>query len=126
MIETNLIILDSISYISAAHRGCVVVSGSHGGLSSGRYALEHPPLLAVFNDAGVAKDAAGIAALAQLERAGIAAVTVRADSARIGDGQDTWEHGVISHENEGAEALGLQRDRSLRVSLEAVLKLERF
>ena len=33
--------------------GAIVVSGSHGGASSGAYALELPLKCAIFNDAGV-------------------------------------------------------------------------
>jgi len=62
----------------------VVVSGSHGGLSAARFALQALPHLAVFNDAGIGKDGAGIAALTWLQPHGIAAVTVAHDSARIG------------------------------------------
>ena len=39
------------------------MSGSHGGISSAQYALAARPLIAVFNDAGVGKDEAGLAAL---------------------------------------------------------------
>ena len=56
-------IVDSITELCAQDAGCIAVSGSHGGLSSARYALAARPLLSVFNDAGVGKDSAGLAAL---------------------------------------------------------------
>jgi hypothetical protein len=62
----------------------------------------------VFNDAGVGKDGAGIAALAMLQARGVAGVAVSHDSARIGDPHDTWTHGRVSHVNAAAAALGLQ------------------
>lgn len=111
-------VMDSISYIGSEHAGVVVVSGSHGGLSSGRYALRHPPRLAVFNDAGVGKDRAGVAALDQLAGFNVAAVAVAAASARIGDGEDTFAHGVIAHLNAPATALGLEPGARLRSELE--------
>lgn len=82
------------------------MSGSHGGLSAGGYAMAVRPWLSVFNDAGVGKDDAGIAALAQMQAAGLAACTVAHTSACIGQARSTWETGVVSHANALAQALG--------------------
>ncbi len=109
--------MDSISYISAEHRDCIVVSASHGGLSSARYALEHPPILSVFNDAGVGKDEAGIAALGWLEQNHLAALTINANTARIGDGEDTWENAIISHTNLSAAKLGFKIGNKLKTQI---------
>ena len=59
-----ILIMDSITKVAPADHGAVVVSASHGGASSGEFALEVPLKLVFFNDAGVGKDQAGIAALA--------------------------------------------------------------
>ena len=64
-------LIDSISAITAEMAGQIVVSGSHGGISSARYALAARPWLSVFNDAGVGKDAAGMAALPFLQAQGL-------------------------------------------------------
>lgn len=100
-------LMDSITQVTDDDAGCVAVSGSHGGVSSGRYALAVPLALACFNDAGVGKDAAGIEALRMLQAQGRAALAVSHLSARIGDAQDAWANGVISHVNAAAAALGL-------------------
>ena len=100
--------------------GRIVISGSHGGISSGRYALQAAPRLAVFNDAGVGKDAAGIAALALLQAQGIAACTVAHTSARIGEARSTLEDGIVSHLNESAASLGLTVGRPLRLVVDAL------
>jgi hypothetical protein len=107
-------LMDTITKVAAEDAGAVVVSGSHGGTSSGHFALTAPLKLAVFNDAGVGKEGAGIAALAMLQARGCAAVTVAHTSARIGDARDTWEHGVLSHVNVAAQALGLAPGQALR------------
>ncbi len=99
-------VLDSITEAVGGPPGQVVVSGSHGGLSAGRFALEAQVRLAVFNDAGVGLDDAGIAALPLLQAHGIAAGTVAHTSARIGEAASTWASGVISHANAAAQALG--------------------
>ena len=49
---------------------------------------------------------AGTARLAALEARGIAAITVAATSARIGDARSTLHDGVISAANPRAAALG--------------------
>jgi hypothetical protein len=99
--------VDSITELSRADEGCVAISGSHGGLSSARYALESRPLLSVFNDAGIGKEAAGIAGLALLERHALAACTVAHTSACIGQAQSTFESGVVSHANQQAIDMGV-------------------
>jgi hypothetical protein len=97
----------------------VVVSGSHGGLSAARFALQAQPFLAVFNDAGIGKDSAGIAALPWLQQHGIAALAVAHGSARIGEADSTWEDGVISTVNDAATALGARPGLALRAWLQA-------
>jgi hypothetical protein len=51
-------------------------------------------------------DHAGVASLPILDSEGIAAATVAADSARIGDGQSTLTQGIISAVNDTAHRLG--------------------
>ncbi len=103
----TLRLVDSITELDAADAGCVAVSGSHGGISSARYALAVRPLLSVFNDAGVGKDAAGIAALDFLQTHQLAACAVAHSSARIGQAHSTLQDGLISHANALAQALGV-------------------
>ena len=104
----RVLIMDTITKVVADDAGCIVVSASHGGSSSAEFALAHALALAVFNDAGVGKDGAGIVALALLQARGVAAATVAHSSARIGDARDTWASGVVSHVNDAARALGLR------------------
>jgi hypothetical protein len=108
MMAAMLRLVDSITELSAADRGCIAVSGSHGGVSAAHYAMAAQPLLCVFNDAGVGLDEAGIAALAVLQAQGLAACTVSHLSARIGQAGSTLDNGVISHVNAAAAALGVQ------------------
>ena len=102
-------IVDSITELRVADAGCIAVSGSHGGISSAQYALAARPLLSVFNDAGVGKDQAGLAALPFLQRHGLAACAVSHTSARIGEAQSTLHDGIISHVNARAAELGVVR-----------------
>ena len=101
-------LLDSVTEGGPEQSGELVITGSHGGVSAGRYAAAYRPRLVAFNDAGIGKDEAGVAGLALLERDGIAAVAVSAASARIGEAADTWAGGVISRVNAPAAGLGFR------------------
>lgn len=112
-----VLIMDSITKVAPQDAGAIVVSASHGGASSGEFALEVPLKLVFFNDAGVGKNDAGIAALPMLQARGVAGGTVSHTSACIGDSQDMWDNGVISHLNAAARALGLAPGMPLREAL---------
>ncbi|MFO1326987.1 MAG: hypothetical protein U1F56_06490 [Rubrivivax sp.] len=103
-----LLLVDSITEAPSQAPGQVVVSGSHAGASVVRYAVAAQARLAVFNDAGIGRDEAGVVALAALQAQGVAACAVSHDSARIGEAQSTFEDGVISRANAAAAALGAQ------------------
>jgi hypothetical protein len=106
--EPPVIGLDSISLVCSGDESAVLVSGSHGGLLGGvaASALRVDAIAAIYNDAGVGVDQAGISRLAALDRRGVPAATVDAFTARIGSARSTWETGVVSHVNRGAAALG--------------------
>ncbi|MGB4117179.1 MAG: hypothetical protein WBK51_11595 [Polaromonas sp.] len=114
-------IVDSITELNAPDAGCVAVSGSHGGLSSARYALAARPLLSVFNDAGGGLGNAGLAALDFLQTHGLAACTVAHHSARIGEAQSTLASGVVSHANALAAAQGIQAGWTCQHAVDFVL-----
>jgi hypothetical protein len=113
----RVILMDSITKVTREDEGAVVVCASHGGTSSGEFALEVPLRAVIFNDAGVGKDNAGIAALDMLERRGVAGATVAHTSGRIGDSLDMWENGVLSHVNGAARGLGLAPGAKVRQTL---------
>ena len=113
----RVIIMDSITKVTPEDKGAIVVCASHGGASSGEFALEVPLKAVIFNDAGVGKDDAGILALEMLQARGVAGAAVAHTSARIGDSRDMWENGVISHVNAAARELGLAPGAKLRVAL---------
>lgn len=100
--------LDSVSLVKPEDAPRILMIGSHGGLLGGdpKTALRGDALAAVYNDAGVGADGAGLTRLPALDLRGIPAATVDVMTARIGDGRSTWETGVISHVNATAAALG--------------------
>ncbi len=96
-----VVAVDSASLVRAEDQGAIVVTGSHGGLLGGKPegALRVDARAALFNDAGVGIDDAGIGRLPVLATRGIAAATVAADSARIGDAHSTFADGRLSRVN---------------------------
>lgn len=116
----HVLLVDTIAHLRPGDGGAVVMTGSHGGVSSGEYAARAPIAIVFFNDAGGGKDAAGMAALAFLEERGIAAGTVSHDSALIGDARETWQHGVISHLNSQASAAGFALAEPVRAAVRRV------
>ena len=104
----RIICIDSASLVKTEDVGQIVITGSHGGLIGGHRekAFNVRALVAVFNDAGVGIDQAGIGRLDPLNERGIATVTVAHTSACIGDSRSTYFEGVISHANKLAIKFG--------------------
>ncbi len=105
--------LDSVGKLVPQDAGRILLIGSHGGLHGGRrdsalnlHGLPVAARAALFNDAGVGADGAGITRLAELDTRGIPAATVSHTSARIGDGRSMWQAGVLSYVNQLAAARG--------------------
>ena len=113
--------MDSITKVTKEDEGAYIVAASHGGASSGEFALEVPLGAVIFNDAGVGKENAGIVALGMLEQRGVPAATVSHETARIGDAQDMWDNGVISHVNRPAQERGLAPGKRLQDVLRSLL-----
>jgi hypothetical protein len=118
----RVVAMDSITQVQPQDEGAYVVAASHGGTSSGEVALTVPLRGVFFNDAGVGKNGAGIAALALLQARGVAAGAVSHLSARIGDARDMWDHGVILHVNPAAARIGLAPGVRLREALTQLLQ----
>jgi hypothetical protein len=109
----RLAVMDSIAFTTTALAGALIVTGSHGGTSAGEYARRYGVAAVACNDAGIGKDAAGIAGLASLDDVGIVGVAVGHETARIGDGTDSWHNGVVSYVNATAVAAGIHVGGSL-------------
>jgi hypothetical protein len=102
--------LDSASLLSEADRGAIAAIGSHGNVLGGQpeTAAKADVFAALFNDAGLGPAGPGATRLPALDARGIAAATVSAASARIGDGRSTAADGVLSRVNATAARLGLR------------------
>src|SRR3977135_501448 len=100
-----VVVADSITRVAEVEaRGAVIVNASHGGIYAAYLAAKLGAAAAIFSDAGVGRDRAGIAGLDYLQELGIAAATIGHDTARIGDGADMMARGVITPANAMAAA----------------------
>ena len=116
----KIIGMDTITDVQEEDAGHLVIAASHGGVSSGSYAIRYPLLAAFFNDAGVGKENAGIAALSMLEESATAGGTYSHNTARIGDVLDAWENGVISRVNNSARHKGLREGDRVKDALRRI------
>jgi uncharacterized protein YunC (DUF1805 family) len=104
----SVLCLDSASMAAPEHAARILAIGSHGGLLGGNpaAALRADAHAAMYNDAGIGIDNAGTTRLPALDDRAIAAVTVSASTALIGDGRSTLMDGEISAMNEHAKRSG--------------------
>lgn len=119
----HVVCIDSASLVEANDTGQIVITGSHGGLIGGmqKKAFNVDALLAVFNDAGIGIDEAGIGRLEPLDKRNVAAVTVSHTSARIGDSQSTYHDGIISHTNSRASDMGAFQGMPIKAFVKQIL-----
>lgn len=107
--KRKVVVIDTVSYLDETNNGNVVVAGSHCGSSAARYVIENFNLNGIIlNDAGKGKEDAGIAGLEIYERAKVPAAAIDNFTARIGDGLDCYEYGIISAINKKAEQCGIK------------------
>lgn len=125
----KIVVVDSNSMIGPGDEGAIIVAGSHGGLLGGQphTAVKWPVMAAIYNDADSGIDGAGFSRLAALDAQNIAAATISAWSARIGDGHSTLADGYVTRLNARAEAAGARIGISCRdlVALLAVWQAKR-
>lgn len=118
----DVLVADSATQLDAAAKGRVVVCGSHGGLYPAWLAAHAGVHALVLNDAGIGRNAAGIAGVAWLSGLGIPACAVDFRSARIGDGADMLASGVVSFANEAAATHGCVPGHTVREAAACLLE----
>ncbi|MEI8147071.1 MAG: hypothetical protein WCH83_16580, partial [Alphaproteobacteria bacterium] len=116
--------VDSVSLVLPEDIGQIVITGSHGGILGGKpaSAIRQEVYAALYVDAGGAADGSGFSRLPALDPRGIAAATVSASSARIGDGLSVYETGMISAINDTARAKGCTPTMSARAFVSTLVE----
>src|ERR1700722_11300294 len=112
--DVKIMTVASCSNAREEHRSHVLVSGSYGGRYNAFNAAKWGVRGVIMNDAGIGRDNAGIVGLEYLDQIGMAAATADAMTCHIGDGEHMLAHGVISHVNRTASALGCKPGQSVR------------
>jgi hypothetical protein len=110
---TKIMTVASCSFVRPEHRSHVVVSGSYGGRYNAFNAAKWGVRGVIMSDAGIGKDNAGILGLDYLDQIALAAATADAQTCHIGDGDHILAHGIISHVNRTAAALGCTPGQSV-------------
>jgi hypothetical protein len=87
----------------------VLCTAGHTGVSAVPYLRAVRPRGFICSDGGRGKNDAGTAALAIVQRDGLAGATVDARTARMGDGLSTYHDGVISALNDLARDRGVEQ-----------------
>ncbi len=113
----DIVVLDSVTHFEAKHKGTVAYCGSHAGIYAAYYAASKGIAAIILNDAGIGRERAGVAGLALLESLGVPGAAISHMSARIGEGKDGVERGVLTTVNAPAAALGLRPGQSCREAL---------
>ena len=115
--------VDSVSLLDERDNGLIAVTASHGERLAGlpTDGVKAAPRLVTFNDAGMGQDGAGVGRLPLLQRRGIAALTVSAHTACIGDARSCYDEGVISCANARARELGCRVGTPLKTFIDAIL-----
>lgn len=107
-INGKIVTMDSISFLNDTNNSDVIVCGSHGGYPAAEYCLDYNLKAVIFNDAGIGKELAGIEGLNILDEYQIPAATVSHNSAKIGDGSDTYHNGILSYINKTCSKFNIQ------------------
>ncbi len=118
--------MDSARYVDARNTANdVVVPASYIGVLPARMIAIHRPRGVIGHDACVGKDGAGIAGLWYLEALGIPAATADGMTAEMGNGEDLYASGVVSHVNYPAEICGVQAGMTVREAADAAARQRR-
>jgi hypothetical protein len=102
------VVVNSITELPPDVAGKAVIAASHGGLYSARCGLAAAVKGAIFCDAGIGRERAGVAGLGLLDQHDVPAAAIGHASARIGDGADCMARGLLSVVNEAARRLGIR------------------
>jgi nucleotidyltransferase/DNA polymerase involved in DNA repair len=100
------LVFDSATLLQRSATGRVAICASHGGIYAASLAARAGVRAVILNDAGFGRDAAGVAGLYWLDGLDIGGCAADYQSARIGDGRDMYESGIISTTNNVAAAIG--------------------
>jgi len=124
--ECRVLVFDSATYVEgyvADHpaKGDVVVTASYAGVLCARMVMSAKPRATIGLDCKIGKDGAGIAGLWYYEALGIPAAAADVMTAEMGNGQDLYDHGVISRVNDAAQRYGVTPGMPVQEAVDALV-----
>lgn len=114
MENVKVLAVPTVTKLGPDTPGAVVVGGSHAAIFTTYLTLQAGARAAIQHDAAMGLDQAGIRGLGWAEQFGFAIAAVDARTARIGDGADMLERGIISAVNRPAAACNVRPGMSCR------------
>jgi hypothetical protein len=112
------LILDSVTHFPAEARGRAAIAASHGGIYAAYLAAKAGVKAVILCDAGVGREQAGVGGIGWIGKLGVPAAAISHRSARIGDGADCAQRGVVTFANERAMVLGVAPGMGAREALD--------
>lgn len=119
----RIIVMDSMGYVD--HRcdvSDVVVCGSHCAPCASQLSARARPRGIIGHDGGMGRERGGVRGLEYWQRLLIPGAAAVASSARVGDGSDIWERGVIGDLNRAAAARGVEPGMAVREAARRMLE----
>lgn len=116
---------DSIAFAlpEDRHRNVLVTAG-HTGRSAVPYLERAEPYGFICSDGGMGRERSGVAGLTLVEPLGLAGATVDARRAQMGNGQSTYDDGVISAVNRWAAEAGVEIGMSAKEAARALVDFD--
>jgi hypothetical protein len=118
MEQVKVLAVPTVTKLGPDTPGSVVIGGSHAAIFTTYLTFQAGARAAIQHDAAMGLDQAGIRGLAWAEPFGFAIAAVDARTARIGDGADMLERGIISAVNRPAAACKVEPGMSCREAAE--------
>ena len=105
----RILCMDSAGYVDGRNDvRDVLICGSHGAPCATQLVAWARPRGAILHDAGIGRDEGGVNGLKLLDEYLIPGAAVSSASARISDGRDMYENGVLSRANRSAIRMGVE------------------
>lgn len=116
-----IMVFDGVANLPPDANGAVVVGRSNAAVAAAYVSAKARVCAAIHHDCGIGRDEAGVSGLLWAQRHGMAMAAVAADSARVGDGADMLQRGIISRVNGFAATCGVENGHTV---VEAVVLLK--
>lgn len=114
--------MDSAGYVDERNDvSDVLICGSHGAPCATQLVMYVRPRGVFIHDAGIGRGDGGVNGLKLLDTYLIPSAAVDGKSARISDGRDMYENGIISRVNQAAHRMGLREGMPVKVAAQQLL-----